>query len=447
MKLRLNSHAGPARHQSPCLEGLRLALLIGTLALSVAAGGADPPLSLDAAQRLALARSQQIAAQGFAVSAARDLSIAAGQRPDPVVRIGIDNLPISGSDRFSLTRDFMTMGRVGIMQELTSAQKLETRAARFEREAERAVTESEALAAAIARDTAIAWLDRYYAEAMASAIAAIGEQARLEVEAAEGSYRAGRGNQADVFAARGALAAFDDRASEARRKIRTATAMLGRWIGDAAMQPIAGEPALDTIRLDLATLEQKLAHHPQIAVLDKRADVARAEAKIAEANRKADWTVEVAYQQRGPSYSNMVSVGISIPLQWDQPRRQDREVSAKRALVEQLEAERDEALRVHVAETRIMIDERENGREREQRYRRELIPLAEERTQAALAAYRGGKSSVSDVLAARRSEIDLRIQALQLAAETARLWAQLNFLVPLGAPDPHRGATVQGATK
>jgi hypothetical protein len=31
---------------------------------------------------------------------------------------------------------------------------------------------------------------------------------------------------------------------------------------------------------------------------------------------------------------------------------------------------------------------------------------------------------------ARRSEIDVRLQALQLGQETDRLWAQLNFLFP-----------------
>ena len=58
------------------------------------------------------------------------------------------------------------------------------------------------------------------------------------------------------------------------------------------------------------------------------------------------------------------------------------------------------------------------------------MPLASERTQAALAAYRGGKASIADVLVARRNEIDVRMQALQLEMETARLWAQLNFLIP-----------------
>ena len=77
-----------------------------------------------------------------------------------------------------------------------------------------------------------------------------------------------------------------------------------------------------------------------------------------------------------------------------------------------------------------MLDEWQNGRERIARYRRELIPLANERTAAALTAYRGGKTGLNDVLAARRNELDVRLQALQLEADTARLWAQLNFLFP-----------------
>jgi outer membrane protein TolC len=194
--------------------------------------------------------------------------------------------------------------------------------------------------------------------------------------------------------------------------------------------PLAGKPAIDVIRLDQANLESQFAHHPQIAVLGKQTEIAQAEAQLAQANKKSDWSVEVAFQQRGPAYSNMVSVGVSIPLQWDQRNRQDRELSSKLSLVEQARAEREEVLRVHVAEIRTMINEWENKRERGMRYRRELIPLAQERTSAVLTAYRGGKASLPDVLAARRNEIDVRLQALQLDSETARLWAQLNFLWP-----------------
>ncbi|MGH6629444.1 MAG: TolC family protein, partial [Burkholderiales bacterium] len=70
-----------------------------------------------------------------------------------------------------------------------------------------------------------------------------------------------------------------------------------------------------------------------------------------------------------------------------------------------------------------------------------LVPLARERTQAVLAAYRGGKASLTDVLAARRNEIEVRMQALQLEIETARLWAQINFLLPDGAAAEHASVT------
>jgi outer membrane protein TolC len=139
----------------------------------------------------------------------------------------------------------------------------------------------------------------------------------------------------------------------------------------------------------------------------------------------------------------MVSFGVSIPLQWDQKDRQNRELAAKLALADKAKAEREEALRMHTGEVRAMIGEWENGRDRLARYERELIPLAKERTKASLSAYQGGKSSLSDLLLARRNEIELRLQAVQLEAEIARLWAQLNFLYPDGVGAAHASVPAQ----
>ncbi len=416
-----------------------LVALAGSLMLAANVYAVEAPLTLAEAQRRAVERSRQLTAQDFSVAASRDMAIAAGQLPDPVLKVGIDNLPVTGRDRGNLNNDFMTMRRVGVMQEITRADKRQLRSDRFELEAQKTLAEKTLATAAIERDTALAWLDRYYADAMAAVIAEQGEQAKLELQSAEGAYRAGRGNQADVFAAQSAHAVFDDRASEIRRRVRNANTMLARWIGNVSDLSLADKPATDTIRLDPSTLESDLAHHPEIAVLTKKVDVAETEAKLAKANEKADWTVEMAFQQRGAAYSNMVSVGLSIPLQWNRKNRQDRELSSRLALVEQAKAEREDMLRAHVAETRTMIDEWQNDRERYARYERELIPLANQRTLAAITAYRSGKASLADVLTARRNVIDVRIQALQLATETDRLWAQLNFLFPTDGVMTHSG--------
>ena len=418
--------------------GRRLPMAATALVLAVwtqHAFAVDAPLSLAEAQRLALARSRQLVAQDAGVAASQDLAVAARQLPDPVLRLGVDNLPVTGEERYRLTSDFMTMRRIGLMQELTRADKRRLRAERFEREADKALAEKDRLSAAIERDTALAWLDRYYTEAMMAVIAEQRAQAKLAIEAAEGAYRGGRGSQSDVLAARVAQGMIDDRASELDRQLQNAAVRLERWIGAAAQQPLVGKPDIGMLRFDLAALDTAslgthLAHHPEIAVLGKQEQIAEAEAKLAKANEKPDWSVEVNYLRRGPAFSDMVSVGVSVPLQWDRRNRQDRELAAKLAAVEQAKDERDEMLRQHLGETRTLINEWRNNLERRQRYERELIPLAVERGAAALAAYRGGKAGIGDVLAARRDEIDLRLQALQLEAAAAQRWAYLNFLYP-----------------
>lgn len=414
------------------------AFATGVGALCASPPSMAAPLTLNEAQNRALQYSRQLAARDQATTAARELAVAAGQLPDPVLKLGIDNLPVDGADRFSLTRDFMTQRRIGLMQELTRSDKRRLRAERYDREAEKSGAEKNAALARIQREAALAWLERYYAEAMANVIAGQASEAKLEIQAAQAAYRSGRGNQADIFTARSALAGFEDRASEIDRRIRNAKVMLARWTGDSGETVLSGTPDMDRLALDRAGLDTQLAQHPDIAVLAKQEEIAATEVRLAQANKKADWTVELGYQQRGSAYSDMVSIGLSVPLQWDRKNRQDRELSSKLAMVEQIRAEREEALRAQVAQIHLLLNEWDNDRERQARYEREFIPLAHERTLATVTAYRGGKAALAEVLAARRNEIDVRLQALQLEADTARLWAQLNFLFPHDA-----GAAVQ----
>ena len=415
-----------------CVSCLPVVLLAG---LAHAADG----LTLVDAQRLAAERSRQLAAQDHAVFASREMAVAAKQLPDPTLKAGIENLPVDGPDAFSVTKDFMTMRRIGVMQEFTRSEKRQLRAEKLEREAERTTTEKAATLATVQRDTALAWLDRYFAEAMAGVAVEQSKAALLEMEAAETAYRGGRGNQAEIFAARSAVVSLEDRASEAKRRVRSAGISLARWVGEVADKPLGTKPDIDALaHLNAHDLDSQLVNHPEIASLARQVEIARTEARLAQANKRPDVTAELMYAQRGPAYSNMVSFGIAIPLQWDQKNRQDREVAAKLAMAEQAEAQREEMLRAHVAEVRNMVNEWENLKERRARYSRELLPLSAQRTEAVIAAYRGARSTLGDVFAARRSEIDVRLQALQLEAEQARIWAQLNFLIPHSLPETTR---------
>lgn len=390
------------------------------------------PLSLQDALRLAEQRSRQLPAQDAAADAARQMAVSAAQRPDPVLKAGIDNLPVTGADRFSVTRDFMTMRTVGVSQELTRSDKLRLRASRFEREAEAAEAARQLALANLQRDTASAWLDLYYQRQMRALLRQQKDESALPVQAADAAYRGGRGSQADVFAARAAAAQIDDKIAAADREVMSAKTMLKRWTGVTTDEVLDALPALDAVRLNEETLDQDIAHHPELSVLMKQEAAAQADADAARANKRPDVSVELSYSQRGPAYSNMVSVGVSIPLQWDQKNRQDRELGAKLAVVEQLRAQREELTRMHVAEVRTLLQQWRSDRDRVARYDEVLLPLAADRTRAALAAYRGGTAPLSAVLDARRGEIDTRMERLRLQMSTARLWAQLNYLIPDG---------------
>ncbi len=416
-----------------------LALLMGVLSPGVPA---QPTLSLDHALRLAQDRSRQLSAQEFAAVAAREMSAAAGRLPDPTLRAGVNNLPVDGADRFSLTRDFMTMRSVAVMQELTRDDKRKARSARFDREAELAEAGRAAVLADLRRDTAMAWLDRHFQQRMRELLREQRTEATLQIEAAEAAYRGGRGTQAEVFAARSAVAQIDNRLRETELQVASARTRLARWVGAAADQDLAAPPALEAAPLDVASLEARLGHHPQITVLARQEAVARADVELATSSRRADWSVELMFSQRGSAFSNMVSVNVSVPLQWDLKNRQDREVAARSALAEQVRAQREETTREHAAETRIWLLQWQSSRERLAQYDSALIPLATERTRAALAAYRGASSPLAAVLEARRMEIDTRMERLRLEMEAAGLWARLEYLIPVD----HQAAVMNGVT-
>jgi outer membrane protein TolC len=412
-------------------HSLHLPFLAAAAALALASppGAAEPALSLAQAQRAAVERSRSLAGQRHAVQASREMSVAAGQYPDPVLSFGLENVPAEGPDRFSLSAEPMTMRRIGVMQELTRKDKRTLRAERYEVEARRMQAEEASMTASIERDTAMAWFDAWFTDAAVATIAELRSRAVDEVAASESEYRAGRGSQPEVLMAHANVAMLDDRAAEAQRKARNARTVLARWTGaEAATRPLGPKP--DTTATGVSEHEEDLARHPQIEVLDRALDAAATEAKLARANRDPDWSVQVAYQNRDSRFGDMFSVMVSVPLTWDRGNRQDREHAAKLAMAEQARAARDEALRQHAAEVRTMFEEWRSNRSRLVRYEREILPLARSRSEASVIAYRAGKADRSQVLAALRAELDARLMALMLESDTARLWAQLNFLVP-----------------
>jgi outer membrane protein TolC len=412
-----------------CFPASALLLLILAASGLLPSAQAAAPLALNEALAIAERESSLLVAQRSAISAAEEATAAARELPDPKLKLGIENLPADGPDRYSLTRDFMTMRKVGVAQEFVRGEKREIKGRRAENELHREQAMLGDARAALRRDVALPWLERYFAERMAAVVDEQYAETDLQRESLQAGLRAGKAQPADLLALQVNLQSLLDRRAEYRRQAARATALLSRWLGAESVRPLAALPTrlLAAQHRDVATHAE---NHPHLQTLERQIDVARNEADLARAANKPDWGLEVSYAQRGPQYSNMLSVQVSIDLPLFQANRQDRSVAAKMAQVEQARALREDALRQHQAEARATWADWEAATARLQRFDETLLPLSRERSQLALAAYRGGQGSLAAALEARRVEIELRLQQLQLAAEQGRAYAQLLYFLP-----------------
>jgi outer membrane protein TolC len=411
-----------------CFRRFGAALFFGLLATATAA---QQGLTLAEAQGLAVARSQSLVANDAAAAALREQAVAAGQLPDPVLKLGVENVPLSGPDRFSLSRDSMTMRRIGLMQELTRSDKRQLRVERVEKDRARVQAERAEATATVQRETALAWIERHYTLSMAELARRQLQEAQLEAQAAEIAYSSGRGGQADLFAARAAVVSLRDKVLQTERQAQGAVLKLARWIGaDQAGRATVGPVDWRQAAARELFVNDQIHRLPALQVLAAQVQAAETEVRLAQADRRPDWTLEAMYGQRGSGYPDMVSVGVSIPLPIARDRRQDREVAAKLASLAETRAKYEEAVRAQEADLRVLANDWEASKERSERLRADLLPAARLRTQAALTAYQTARGELAAVVAARREEVDAHMQVLQLEMETARLWAQLNYLVP-----------------
>jgi outer membrane protein TolC len=405
-----------------------LAALAGPALMALAAEAAAQTLSFSQALRAAETHSPRLAAQRHALAAAGEQVERATELPDPKLRVGIENLPITGPDRWRYDSDPMTMRALGFMQEFPNSAK---RAARGDRAVRLRGLEQANLAmqaTLLRREAAVAWLDVHYAERARAASERLAGQFRLQIESVAAGVARGKQQAVESYAVRQTLEQANDRVIDAERAVAKARAQLAAWVGEDANKPLSDPP--DTTRLahSRAALLESLAQHPQLRVYDEREALARAEVELARSSKGSDWSVEVGYGQRAPAFDNMLTVMFAFELPWNAQSRQDRDVASRHSELEQMRAQREDARRMHEAEVRSWLADFDAAARRAERAEKLLVPLARERIEAALAAYRAARGELSAVLEAERAATEVELGRIQAEAERARAWAALTYL-------------------
>ncbi len=403
-------------------------MLWAALLVAGAAHAQQPPFTLDAALQSATDHSASMQAAQASVRASSEAAVKAGQLPDPMLKAGIDNLPVNGGQRFTVGQDFMTMRRIGIEQEWVSGDKRRLRSALANEQVGRERAGYLAQLASVRQQTATAWLNAVYAKQALALQQALLDHMNHELDATKASYRGAKASAADVVQARAMLAQTQDQWLKARQVYQTALIALSRWTAVPASDVTGTPPAPESFVSSLPPDELRVSQPVLITAADDIA-VAEADTAVANSERRPNWTWEVAYQQRGGAYSNMVSVGVTIPLPLNRKNRQNRDVAEKAELATKARLMYEDTLRQVQADIRTQSETLASGRERIANLSTSLLPTADQRVQLADAAYRAGTGSLADTFAARRAQLDAQLQVLDLRRDVSQTWAQLEYQV------------------
>ena len=195
--------------------------------------------------------------------------------PDPKLIIGIDNLPIEGPDRYTLNRDSMTMRRIGLMQEVPNGDKRLARRQLAEASMTRAEAEQRAMQLEIKRQTAVSWLDVYYAERSVGLFDQLDRQIEMLRSTVQSLIAGGSAQPGELLQADQEALALQDRRDELNRDVAVARAKLRRWIGNEADQPLQGD--VPNLNLVAPHLQQRIASHPELRAASARVGEASAE--------------------------------------------------------------------------------------------------------------------------------------------------------------------------
>lgn len=358
------------------------------------------------------------------VQASQSAAIAADQLPDPTINVALENYPISGPPAFSFTRESMTMERIGVEQAFPNPAKRRARAQRAQADIGLAEAGQAAEAQSVQVQTALAWIDLYYAERRLGQLDRLIEslddlQSTVSARLASGSARPSQALEPSQLRAQ-----VNDRRSALAAEVAKAKARLARFTG-VPNPELAGEPPALTV--DRQALFAGVESLPRVRLYDAGVRSAEAESALARAEKRPDWRVNASYGRRDPAYGGMVSVGVSVDLPLFARKRQDPLIAARASEETQALFARDATTRLVRAELEADLAEYDMHVQQLENARSTLVPLAKRRAELDMASYAAGRLDLGSALLSTLALAEAEVEALAREADVARDVIRINY--------------------
>ena len=406
-----------------------LLVLLGGIAIS--SNIVASALSLELVEKLALASDPGVQSVEANRLALEEMSVAAEQLPDPLLKLGLISLP---TDTFNLGQEAMTQVQIGLIQKFPRGH---TRALSAQRIRQRSEGLDETIAdqkLRILLDVREQYLEtikqQHLLEINADAIRIFSDLA----DVTQDYYATGKVNQEDVFQASVEVAKVEERAQRILQEEERARARLATWIGEVAYRDLAPDwPSIRTPSSD-AELQENLTKHPRILALNKSIAASETGVELAQQKYKPEFSVDLTYGGRGganpdgTSRSDLLSAMVVMDLPLFHNNRQDRIAAASIAQSSAAMYTRDDIFRRMLREIDLHASTLRRQQERFSLFNTILVPEAEASSVASFEAYQSSVGDLTTLLRAQITEFELRLGQARLQAEILKTQARLLYL-------------------
>jgi cobalt-zinc-cadmium efflux system outer membrane protein len=168
--------------------------------------------------------------------------------------------------------------------------------------------------------------------------------------------------------------------------------------------------------------------HPTLVLAAASVGRADADLRVAEAERRPDFGVDLSYQHRDPRFGDYVSAGVKIGLPLFTKHRQEPLIAARAADAGGARADADATLRALTADLEAGLADHVMHHEQWLRARDVLQPLAGQRVTLEMGSYGAGRATLTDIADAHAALADAILKTLDREAAVVADGARLILL-------------------
>jgi hypothetical protein len=421
-----------------------IVMLIGTLPFCAIAS-----ITMQDAIKIAIQHDPWLTGNQLQEQALREESKGANNFPDPMLSIGLLNLP---SDGFAFDQEPMTQFKVGVAQMFPRGDSLAIKQQQLSYQADQHPYQREDRKAKIRVTISHLWLNAIKADQTIRLIERDRVLFEQLVDIVNASYSSAQENtrQQDVISAQLELARLDDRLTAINSQRDTALTNLSEWLTPSAQlavsktfaknSPLPLFPILvDEIKVllqrkDNMGLLQLLTQHPALLAIEQTAKAGGTAVTLAKQKYKPQWGVNASYAYRddhplGQSRADFFSIGITVDIPIYGYAKQDSEVAASRLIAQAIETDKRLLQQRMLAQMLSLYQQETRFGQREEGFLTSILPQIQEQADASLSAYTHDDGDFSEVMRARIAQLSAQIDLIDIQIEKSKIRMQLGYFL------------------